>query len=219
MRWMEIKVAESTGVRVNWCRKQLKFDWSKVWVIIVFVWVIIAFANIIQWAYGVEVDCGFTGWNTTSANGQCTWIKLPHKQLVLGNQEALYDYKILNGTWNIVNSTDGTSGTISFGNSLRFVQHYNGIHHGMYWMSWFEFPKKLHLGYDTHSWHCCFAVKLQLTFKTVTPNHIEFTDNHGGTIHLMRGDTALKNNSSQLEHQTHTDDNQRGPGLLVNTKR
>ena len=32
----------------------------------------------------------------------------------------------------------------------------------------------------------------------MTPNHIEFTDNRGDMIHLMRGDTALKTNSSQL---------------------
>jgi hypothetical protein len=59
----------------------------------------------------------------------------------------------LNGTWNLVNETNsgmsnmsmddmnimtGTSGTITFGEggSTRFVQNYDGIHQGNYWVNW-----------------------------------------------------------------------------------
>jgi hypothetical protein len=49
------------------------------------------------------------------------------------------------------------------------------------------------------------------TLTSITPNHIEFQDNHGNRIHLMRGGTALNIPSSQLEHQAHAYDN--GPAV------
>jgi hypothetical protein len=49
------------------------------------------------------------------------------------------------------------------------------------------------------------------TLIMTSPNHVEFLDNHGDRIHLMRGDgTALKTNipssesELELEHQAHT---------------
>jgi hypothetical protein len=139
-----------------------------------------------QVAYGAEVDCGsFKGWNVTTT-GPCSYTKFSHSEFAkLNNNARIENGIIANGTFNIVNSTDGTSGTISFdsGKGLpRFVQNFYGIHHGTWDIAWFS--GKLSLGYDVYSWHCCFAKSIELTFKS--PNHIELTDQRGGTIHLMR---------------------------------
>ena len=116
-------------------------------------------------------------------------------------KDAQIKQNSLNGTWNLVNETNsgmsnmsmddmnnmtGTSGTITFGKggSTRFVQNYDGIHQGNYWVNWLT--QKLHLGYDMNSWKCCTWFSIDLTFKTISPNHIELTDSHGDTIRLMR---------------------------------
>jgi hypothetical protein len=118
----------------------------------------------------------FKGWNQTSS-----WIKLAAALMQHDANDQRIEYNILNGsTWNIVNSTDGTTATISFDIAPPGCS-YNGHRACTYVINWWS--DQLQLGYS--------AKTVELTFKTVSQDHIELQDSHGDTIRLMRNGMPL----------------------------
>ena len=116
---------------------------------------------------------------------------------------------MLVGNWDFVNETNrpGISGTMKFGaNGDVNMTVPSKTAFGDYRLetSW---------GYIGHNilTQCMPSGGCEnSTLTTITPNHIEFTDNHSDRIHLMRGDMALKTNSSQLALTPYQSGYQRG---------
>jgi tetratricopeptide (TPR) repeat protein len=105
---------------------------------------------------------------------------------------ALQKQNSLNGTWNFVNDTGDEglgpmaneskgTGTITFNNG-RFVQ--NDQQQGSYSVDWVT--QRLNLDYfkGGNPWF-----NVYLTFENLGQNHIELSDYHYDTIHLMRDNT------------------------------
>jgi hypothetical protein len=135
--------------------------------------------------YG-ESDCGDAYVNYTGpfSNGL---IGCPLDTLKASQMAAL---PMLVGNWDFVNETNrpGISGTMKFGaNGDVNMTVPSKTAFGDYRLetSW---------GYIGHNilTQCMPSGGCEnSTLTTITPNHIEFTDNHGDRIHLMRGGMAL----------------------------
>jgi tetratricopeptide (TPR) repeat protein len=121
----------------------------------------------------------FEGWNQSSS-----WIQLSPTTQQHDYNDQRIEYNILSGsTWHIVNSTDGSTSTVSFGIAPPACG-YNGHKYDGRNCSWV-------VSYWNDRLSISFAKKdFELTFQTVSQNHIELTDQHGNTIHLMRGDMS-----------------------------
>ena len=101
---------------------------------------------------------------------------------------------MLVGTWHYLNESSmglGSTSTISgkivysdYGNFTLTVPNHSGF--GDYTLEG--------RGYQGHNilTECYAGGHENNTLTTVTPNHIEFTDNHGDTIHLMRVNTSAQ---------------------------
>ena len=112
----------------------------------------------------------FRGWNHTSS-----WIQLAPSLMKHDTNDQQIEYDMLNHTtWNMVNTTDGTTAKVSFGPIT--VCHYNGDHNCMWVVSFWNNQLTLN-----HS-----KISSELTFQKVSHDDIELTDQYGGTIHLIR---------------------------------
>lgn len=138
---------------------------------------ILVLYGIYQVAYGksivekdgsVQYNLGpFEGWNKTSG-----WIQLTPKLEQQDTNDQRIEYNIINeSTWNIVNSTDGSTATVSFDFAPPGCS-YNGSRDCSYVITWWDNNLTLN-GVD-------------LTFKTVSKDHIELQDSHGNIIHMIR---------------------------------
>src|SRR5215469_13253719 len=115
----------------------------------------------------------FKGWNQSSS-----WIQLSPTTQQHDYNDQRIEYNILNGsTWHIVNSTDGSTSTVSFGIAPPACG-YNGHKYDGRNCSWV-------VSYWNDRLSISFAKKdFELTFQTVSHNHIELKDQHVGIIHL-----------------------------------
>jgi hypothetical protein len=106
------------------------------------------------------------GWNQSYS-----WIQLTPSLMKHDTNDQRIEYNILNGsTWN----SDGSTAKVSFDIAPPGCS-YNGDRHCMWVLSYWNNQLTLN-----HS-----KVSSELTFKTVSHDHIELTDQYGGTKHLM----------------------------------
>src|SRR5215469_13705428 len=136
-----------------------------------------------QVAYGTSGKHGsseyilppFKGWNQSSS-----WIQLSPTLMKHNINDQRIEYNILNHTtWKVVNSTDGTKATMSFGIAPP-VCSYNAGHKysgsNCSWVvSWWN--DRLSIGIP--------GKHFELIFQKVSQNHIGLTDQHGSIIHLI----------------------------------